>query len=288
MADLHLDLLGRPVVRPLDATGAPAPVPQSLQPFLAFLSLERDAGCHRDRVIDALWPDAPVDQGRRRLNTAVWRARSLFGAKRDGVVIATRAGHLALDRTAVAIDVAPLVRALSDERRAAAARGEPEATEELARAVLVDASQFLAGNYDDWVVQARQRLELAVIHGVETLLEVEATRDAAIRWAELLVRLDPLREDAHRRLIRLYADAGRRADALRQYEVCVLHLREDLGVEPLIETTLVATAVREGVAPALLDAKDPRRALCALREALATCQAAVAQIESALAALPAD
>jgi DNA-binding SARP family transcriptional activator len=286
MADLHLDLMGQPVVRRVGSGAAPAAVPLSLQPFLAFLSLERGTGCHRDRVIDCLWPDVPCDQGRRRLNTAVWRARQLFDARRDGAVVATRAGHIALDRRSVEIDVVPTIEALTDERRNAASAGDPAALDDLRRAVLLDARQFLAGNYDDWVVQARHQLELAVIRGIETLLEVESSPATSIRWAELLVRLDPLREDAHRQLIRLYAEAGRRSDALRQYDVCARRLLEDLGVEPLLETTLVAAGVREGISPNLTDLRDPRHALHALRVALASCQDVVTQLESAIAGLP--
>lgn len=286
MADLHLELLGRPIVR---RTGSdPAPVPLSLQSFLAFLSIEREAGCHRDRLIDSLWPDVPADQGRRRLNTAVWRSRNLFGGGRDGALVATRTGYIALDRTMLAIDIAPTIHALSTEGRAAAERGDVGAVEALRHAVLVDANQFLAGNYDEWAVQTRHQLEAAVVKGVETLLDVVSTPAETTAWAELLVRIDPLREDTHRRLIRLYADAGRRADALRQYEICVRHLRDDLGVEPLIETTLVATAIREGIDPLPANAPDPRRALCQLREALASCHLVLDHLEAAIAALPQD
>ena len=285
MPDLYLEFLGPPIVR--TGSGA-APVPASLQPFLAFLSLENERGCHRDRIIDCLWPYVSGEQGRRRLNTTVWRARLLLGDRHREAIVSTRAGYIALDRNVLEIDVEPTVNALSDVRRTAAAHGESQALEELRAAVLVDARQFLAGNYDDWVVQARQRLELAVLKGLETLLDMASTPDEAIRWARMLLRRDPLREDAHRRLIRLYADAGRRADALRQYETCVRALREELGVDPLIETTLVAAAVREGIAPLPAKVADPRRALCALREALNTCQVAVDEIELALTALPPD
>ncbi|HEX7133850.1 MAG TPA: BTAD domain-containing putative transcriptional regulator [Iamia sp.] len=285
MADLHLQLLGRPMVRS-SRSAAPEPVPPSLQPLFAFLTLAGDAGCHRSRLIDSLWPDLPSDHARRRLNTAVWRSRNLFGVDHAEAIVATRSGHIALDATIVAVDVAPMVQALGDEGRAAAARAEPAALDLLRRAVRIDASQLLAGNDDEWVVQARHHMELAVLNGVATLLAVAAHADEAIGWAELLVRLDPLREDAHRQLIRLYAEAGRRADALRQYDRCVRHLRDDLGVEPLVETTLVATAVRQGIAPPPPDAPDARRALCELREALVSCQVAVEHIESALASLP--
>ena len=282
----HLALIGQPLVRHAD--GPPVPVAGALQPFLALLGLERDMACDRDRLIDSLWPDTAADRGRRRLNTTVWRCRRLLGGQRDEVIVANRSGYIALDPTAIEVDVHAVARALSDDRRAAAARGDARAVDELREAVLIDAAQFLAGNFDDWVVRTRHQLELAVVKGVETLLAVAAAPSDAIEWAELLVQLDPLREDAHRRLIRLYAETGRRADALRQYDVCARNLDDDLGVEPLVETTLVAAAVRAGVAPLPGDLADPRHALSELRRALATCQTTVDQIESALAAMPRD
>lgn len=215
----------------------------------------------------------------------VWRARALFGAARE-VVHTSRTGHIALDLGTVDVDIAPTVAALSDENRSAATRADPRAMAQLQQAVLTDAEDFLVGCYDDWVMQARNQLRLTIISGIETLLATASSADEAILWAELLVRRDPLREDAHRRLIRLYAEGGRRSDALRQYEVCERRLREDLGVEPLIETTLVATAVREGLEPLKVREPDP---VCALREmqrALASCQLAVEQIETAITSLP--
>ena len=191
---------------------------------------------------------APV-QGRRRLNTAVWRARALFGGCRDEIVLTSRTGRIALDRDRVDIDIAGIASALSEENRASVAQGDQGAIERLRQAVLADAEDFLVGCYDDWVVQARHELHLAMITGIETLVATAPGRDEAILWTELLLRRDPLREDTHRHLIRLYAEAGRRSDALQQYETCERRLREDLGVEPLIETTLVAIAVREGVPP---------------------------------------
>jgi hypothetical protein len=48
--------------------------------------------------------------------------------------------------------------------------------------------------------------------------------------------LDPLREETHRTLMRLYARQGRLGDALRQYQTCVSVLHGELGVEPAQET----------------------------------------------------
>src|SRR5262249_29764758 len=43
---------------------------------------------------------------------------------------------------------------------------------------------------------------------------------------------DPLQEVTHRALMRLYTCQGRRAAALRQYQLCVDMLQRELGVEP--------------------------------------------------------
>jgi DNA-binding SARP family transcriptional activator len=68
----------------------------------------------------------------------------------------------------------------------------------------------------------------------------------AIDAARALVDIDPLAEDAHRRLIVTYARAGRRADALRQYLECRRLLVDDLGVEPDAETRRIHAAVLSG------------------------------------------
>ena len=286
MVEFRLELLGPAAIRPRGGTRKAVPV--SVQPVLAFLSLAKNTGCHREQLIDQLWPDIAPDRGRRRLNTVVWRARRLFGPERTGAIVVTRTGCINIDPAVVEIDIGPALQALSGERRAAAANGDPGAIHELTRAVRLDANRFVAGNYDDWVMQARHHLEIAVIKGLETLLEVASYPRDAIACAERLVQLDPLREDVHRRLMRLYAEAGRRADALRQYETCSRHLREDLGVEPLIETSLVAAAVREGLTPSPTNPADPRRALGTLREALASFRVLVDQIEATFEALPQD
>jgi DNA-binding SARP family transcriptional activator len=285
MVGLRLQLLGRPAVCRADETDTA--IPLSLQPFLGYLCVERPAACHRERMIDALWPDLLPDQSRRRLNTAVWRARALFDCGRDQPLRVSRAGGIVLDRSHVEIDIEPFVDELSDVRQKYAASGDSEAIRRLGRAVLAGLDDFLVGCYDDWVVQARHQLHLAIVRGLETLIDT-ATDDAdVIRWAELLIRRDPLREDVHRLLIHLYAKAGRRADALRQYDDCERVLLDELGVEPLVETSLLAAAVRTGLQPMATREPDSARALQEIRTALASCRTAVEHIERALALLPA-
>jgi len=274
MADLRLQLFGRPTVQRADASTVA--VPASLQPLLGYLNLEPAAHHHRELVVEALWPELPAQVGSKRLNTAVWRARNLFGVARGEVLQVTRAGTIRLNRERISVDVVDAATGL---------RSGSRSSDDLARAARIDAQDLLVGCYDEWVIRAREELASRVLALLERLVEQARDPSAAIGWAELLLRRDPLREDVHRRLMRWYADAGRRADALHQYDICAHHLREDLGVEPLVETSLLAAAVRENVPSLAAEVVDPVVALRELRGALASCRNAVEQIERALAVL---
>lgn len=286
MTELSMQLFGKAVVWRADSTRIG--IPTSLKPFLGYLCLEPGSTCHRERVVEVLWPSLPPPVGRRRLNTVVWRTRVMFDAERDDVLHVSRDGVIRLDKDRIDIDVVEAVSGFSTDPRSAAGQGVAHTADLLARSARIDAQEFLVGCYHEWVVQAREELAAGVVAVLETLVALAPTSDEAIYWAELLLRRDPLREDMHRRLIRLYAEAGRRADALRQYEVCRRRLQEDLNVEPLVETALLASAIRAGVAPLDAAMQQPAAALRELRSALASCRSAVEQIERALAALPAD
>jgi DNA-binding SARP family transcriptional activator len=54
---------------------------------------------------------------------------------------------------------------------------------------------------------------------------------------------DPLREDVHRKLMRLHANGGRPGMAKRQYKRCREALEVDLGIAPSSETDALLTAL---------------------------------------------
>ena len=70
--------------------------------------------------------------------------------------------------------------------------------------------------------------------------------------------MDPLRETAHRALMRLYADMGDRALALRQYQSCCDVLDAELGVEPETKTQRLYEEIRHEQRAVRLD-DDLRR-----------------------------
>ncbi|MBN2149775.1 MAG: AAA family ATPase, partial [Anaerolineales bacterium] len=108
---------------------------------------------------------------------------------------------------------------------------------------------FLDGFYDDWIISERYRLESLYLETLARLIAVyEADMDyqAALATALRLLDRDALREDAHQAAMRAYCHLGQRKAALEQYVCYRQTLLEELGAQPMGETTELYQAILDG------------------------------------------
>ena len=200
--------------------GEPARLPLGSQRLVAYLAL-RGRPLLRIHVAGTLWLHSSENRSYANLRTALWR----LGRSREAVVDATTT-HVGLS-SEVVVDV---------RRVAALARGlleHPEAARELGRSELD--GDLLPDWYDDWVLVERERLRQLRLHALEQLAE-RAIQDGhygqAIDIALTAIQADPLRDSAHRVLIRAHVAEGNASLAIRQYrEYCRL-VRGQLKLEP--------------------------------------------------------
>jgi DNA-binding SARP family transcriptional activator len=86
----------------------------------------------------------------------------------------------------------------------------------------------------------RERLRELVLQTLYTLSTYHLTRReyaAGLDYITRLLALDSWREEAYRQLMLLLARNGQHNAALAQYQTCYRILAEELGVEPMAETT---------------------------------------------------
>src|SRR5206468_3198153 len=89
--------------------------------------------------------------------------------------------------------------------------------------------------YEEWASSSRERLRaefVAMAMELAELLEARAELDEAVAVLGRVLEADPIDEDAHRALMRIHALAGRRHEALRQFDELRDALRRDLDVDP--------------------------------------------------------
>lgn len=206
--------------------------------LLALLALRRSGGMARDRLVAYLWPESSAERSRRLLADSVYRINHALG----GVVIRAVGDEVRLDAARLPSDVARFETALE--------RGELERAVKLYGGALLDGF-FLpnALEFEHWVEMERDRFARAYAYAVETLAaaaEQRADLEDAVRWWRAAAAHDPYSSRVTLRLMRTLAAAGDRVAALRHARMFEVLLREDLGVEPDLEVTALAAALRAG------------------------------------------
>lgn len=205
--------------------------------LLAWYSLHPDGGT-AEAAIEALWPDAPGKRGRERFWTALGNLRSrLHGPGEDGVEILAKLGeHYRPDPSVLDVDLWRFEAALTDAARADERVAIVAALE---RAAVAYGGDFYPSADAFWVEPAREDLHRRVLDVLIRLAEYhgdDGRPDAAIAALERAIELDPICEDAYRRLIALQAQLGRDDAAQRAWRLLLGRLAE-LDLEPEATTT---------------------------------------------------
>ncbi len=99
--------------------------------------------------------------------------------------------------------------------------------------------------YEDWVLVERERFRQLRLHALEALCaayEAAGAHGLAVEAGLVCVAAEPLRESAHRALMRVHVAEGNPAEAVRQYRLYHRLVTTELGLEPSREMQeLVAT-----------------------------------------------
>ena len=201
------------------------------QALLAYLALPPGRRHARVHLAALLWGGMGDRQARHNLRQCLSVLHRALGDR----AITSERDRVYLDADAVEVDVARLERV---DRESAAGFGDGDLLE-----------GFSVGEeaFDEWLADQRTRLRALACDRLGQFAAARAAAgavDDAVEAARRLLALDPANEDAHRLLMGLYARAGRRSAAVRQYEACVAALERHLGVAPGAETIRLREALR--------------------------------------------
>ncbi len=240
MASVELVLLGGFQVR---AAGQAIEVPgRKERALLALLAMPPGEARSRDRLAGLLWSDRGDKQAHDSLKHSLSRLRQCLQSAASCPIVADRQS-VRLDPAAVTTDVAVFEQLLND--------GTPEALERataLYRGDLLDGISIRDPAFEDWLLAERQRLRQMAEEALTKLLArsmAAGARERTAVAARRLLSLDPLREVACRALMRIHAEQGQTAQALKLYETLRDRLHRELGVKPEPETARLYEAIRQ-------------------------------------------
>src|SRR5215469_1887501 len=213
-------------------------VPKKARALLGFLAAQGGQAVSRERLADLLWPYQGSDQARHSLRNCLLELRKALGPQAGAYLIADFASCRVQD-TIVDLD---RFERLSRSRQQA----ELQTAADLYRGEFLADFHIDSEPFQEWLAAERDRtlvLVCDILQRLSAAQDAAGEAEAAIQSGRRLVALDPLSEFGQRVLMRAYARAGRRGEALRQYKSCAETLKRELGVAPDAETQALANEI---------------------------------------------
>ena len=209
----------------------------------------------RDALATLLWPEASQRRAKAGLRSVLWTLNK--SPLQKWLCIDVETVSLQFD-IAVEIDVVRFRKLLVSPQQHNHPASEicSICLQSLTEAVALYQNDFMAGftlpdapAFDEWQFFQADGLRQKLAAALESLIQFHAAAGnvkRALAYGRRHVALDPLHEPAHRALMKLYAQSGQRAAALRQYQVCLETLEAELGIQPSDETTTLDKQIRNG------------------------------------------
>ncbi|MEI7845941.1 MAG: BTAD domain-containing putative transcriptional regulator [Chloroflexota bacterium] len=235
----------------------------STQGLLAYLILFRHRSHPREVLTEIFWGDKDPDRSRRSLNTAIWQLRGILeprGVKRGTYLVSDHQDEISFNQDSPFwLDV----QTFNEGTCRAAAPGLTDIESivpELEKAIALYRGDLLEGFYADWALRERETLRSRYLSTMIFLMDVYCKRgdfEKSISCGRKILEMDPLREEIHRKMMRMYLDGGQRAQAMRQYEICKEALARELQIVPMQETRdLYETSLSITTSPLMLVRND--------------------------------
>jgi|GEM_PF-277020 len=208
--------------------------------LLARLALAPGGAAPREALAAWLWEESSEAQARGSLRQALVDLRKALGPVADA---------LQADAERVTLDPAQFTTDLANLRTAPAGQVLSVVADLQTDGELLAGVSARGRAIEDWLALERERTRTQLLDRLGEA--AEAARDAgdaaaALEASRRELALDPLRENAHRRVMELLDQRGDSAGALKQFDALRAALRETIGAEPEAETVELANGIRAG------------------------------------------
>lgn len=221
--------------------------------LLKILILHAGTPVSKESLIEWLWPESETESGLNRLHGIVHALREVIeplGAGHEWRLVHYDGDHYLFEpHEPCWIDLSEFRTSIAAGHQAEQAGDIPAALAAFdAAARLYRGDLFEEDRFEEWVLLDREHLKetyLATLQRVAAHYDRSGDHERAIDQYRQIVREDPLRESVQRQLIDALWRSGRRDEALMQFERFGRLLRNELGIEPLLETEKLVQRIRQ-------------------------------------------
>ena len=222
--------------------GAPLELGSPLmRSLLAYLLLNRQHPSDRRQLAFIFWSRGTESAARRNLRQYLHRLRQAFeGLEFSDELILTTGNTVQFNP---AIDIWLDIDVFKAKTRNDASLADLE------EGIALYRGDLLSDLYEDWCDDERLVLRQRYLQSLDFLSEKlqESYRpEDALEITRKWIVAEPYEENAHRRLMSLYVELGKRNQALQHYQRLKEELAKGLGAEPLPETQSLVEMIQSG------------------------------------------
>ncbi len=222
---------------------------KKLLKLFKMLLLKYGKWLHKEEVLNALWPELPEKGALNNLHALCFRLRKIFGQP-DALVFAE--DRLFLNRHMVQVDfivfekLLDRTQALYREKNFPAAIAAAESAEKLYRGDFFEFDPYFEGA-ELMRGHLRQKYKQALLRLCE-IYRAEKNFSEMVECSRKAVAIDELDEETWRFHFQALNGAGKKNQALKQYEELKKILRREVDVEPDDDTAELIRKIRDGEA----------------------------------------
>ncbi len=200
--------------------------------LLGLLAYRLGQQVSRAEIMDIFWQDSELEAAQVNLRVALSSLRKQLepaGVPAGSVIMSHGRTCISLNPEAVTCDAVDFRRLLKSRP----GQTQEDRMQRLLAAIDMYKGELMPGHNEDWIEELRNNMAeqfYSALREVSTTMAASGEIDRALEHAHRAVAEDPLREEAHCELMRLFTLAGRPEEAVRAYEnMTRLFDREEMG-----------------------------------------------------------
>lgn len=224
----------------------------NLKGLLSYLVLYRHRLHSREVLAGIFWGEAEQERARHNLNTAVWRLRQLLeppGIPKGTYLLSDGAGEIGFNNLSnYWLDVEVFEKKTEQILAKPFDRLAIEDALELEGILKLYTGKLLEGFYGDWALQEQERLHGLYLECLAHLMHYYRYIKAyakSLAFGKMILGCEPLREEIHRKVMKIYLESGNRSMALQHYQTCSQILKRELNVPPMEETQVLYKFIKK-------------------------------------------
>lgn len=221
----------------LSVDGSPIATVNSprLQSLLALLILNRKAPLSRRQIAAIFWPEVSEAHARNNLRQSIHHLREALPDPDRFLRGDTHTLAWSVTQTHFELDIDEFEHAIDAGLAARDLNDRATMLTLFERSIALYHDDILPDCYDDWIANTRESLRRKLCNTLALAAEEHEhllQPDAAIPLARRLTVLNRLDDDAHDRLMRLYAGKRDRAGVVSAFGVYATAMQDELGIAP--------------------------------------------------------